>query len=125
MLPIFILGADSLGYSDGTLWFQPGQQNLIDSNVSLFQAMDLELNVLVLGTDQNLWLEHVIGPPRTHIDGNVRAFQAVDLEHVVVLGTDGKLWLEYAPFTGNPPRTSIDSNVRPGPGGYASINGTP
>lgn len=90
-----------------------------DTEISAFQGLDLELHVLVLGTDGNLWLEQVLGPPRVHIDGNVWAFQALDLEHVFVLGTDGNLWLWQAPF-GKVPRVHIDSNVRPGAGGPPS-----
>jgi hypothetical protein len=53
------------------------------------------------------------GPPnRQQIDGNVRAFQPLDLQTVVVLGTEGNLWLEQAPFGKVPrARTQIDGNV--------------
>lgn len=72
--------------------------------------------VWVLGTDGKLWLEQGpfghVPPQRQQIDGNVRAFQPLDLQHVLVLGTDGKLWLEQGPFGHVPPqRQQIDGNV--------------
>lgn len=131
--PVFVLG------TDGKLWAEnypfgtvplptgtgPGQRILIDANVAGFQGEALyALGVFVLGTDGKLWLEKwPFGslPPqnRTALDANVRAFQAIDLAHVVVLGSDGKLWLEQAPFgtvplpTGAGPgqRIEIDANV--------------
>jgi hypothetical protein len=71
----------------------------------------------VLGTDGNLWLEQgpfgTVPPSRQHIDGNVAAFQPIDLNDVLVLGSNGNLWLEHGPFGVVPPsRQQVDGNVR-------------
>ncbi len=69
-----------------------------------FQAINSG-EIYVLGTDNNLWLEHApfnsIPPSRTQVDANVETFQAVDLGTVFVLGTDGNLWYETSPFGPN------------------------
>src|SRR5271167_689403 len=67
-----------------------------------FEALS-DSEVLVLGQDGNLWLEHgpfgqQVPPVRQQIDGNVQAFQALSDTEVVVLGQDGNLWLEHGPF---------------------------
>lgn len=82
---------------------------------SIFQGLDVE-NVVVLGTDQNLWLEHGpfgnLPPTRQQIDGNVEAFDAVDANTIYVLGSNGALWLEHGPFGAVPPqRQQVDGNV--------------
>ena len=82
---------------------------------SLFQGLDVE-NVVVLGTDQNLWLEHApfgnLPPTRQQIDGNVEAFDAVDANTIYGLGSNGALWLEHGPFGAvPPPRQQVDGNV--------------
>ena len=73
-------------------------------------------NVLVLGTDGNLWLEHPPWvrpgsiPHREQIDSNVAGFQGLDAQNVMVLGKDGNLW--HAPFGNVPPKRDwIDRNV--------------
>ena len=88
----------------------------VDGNVLDFQALDQE-NILVLGTDHNLWLETgpfvingPVPPPRTPIDGNVGAFQATPGSDVFVLGTDKNLWLESPPY-GQQSRAQVDANV--------------
>jgi hypothetical protein len=82
---------------------------------SIFQALGVE-DVVVLGTDQNLWLEHApfgnLPPTRQQIDGNVEAFDAVDANTIYVLGSNGALWLEHGPFGSvPPPRQQVDGNV--------------
>jgi hypothetical protein len=82
---------------------------------SIFQALGVE-DVVVLGTDQNLWLEHApfgnLPPTRQQIDGNVEAFDAVDANTIYVLGSNGALWLEHGPFGAvPPPRQQVDGNV--------------
>jgi hypothetical protein len=81
-----------------------------------FQALDNK-NILVLGLDGNLWLEHApFGTPppaREQVDKNVHNFEALDDKTVLVLGIDGNLWLEHAPFGTPPPaREQVDKNVR-------------
>lgn len=129
----FVLG------SDGNLWLETGPfinisetlatRQQVDANVTNiysqvgeshiwytgFQAINPG-EIYVLGTDNNLWLEHApfnsVPPSRNQVDANVQTFQAVDLGTVFVLGTDGNLWLETAPFGNVPPkRTQIDGNV--------------
>jgi len=63
------------------------------------------LQIFVLGSDGNLWLENgpfgQVPPPRVPVDGNVdlcKAFYALDQNTVYVCGSDGNLWLEYGPF---------------------------
>ena len=88
-----------------------------------FQAFS-DTEVLVLGNDGKLWLEHAgtsgkfgaVPPPREQVDWNVFAFQGLSDTTVLVLGTDGKLWLEHAESTGKfgavpPPREQIDVYV--------------
>jgi hypothetical protein len=82
---------------------------------SLFQPLDLA-TVLVLGTDQKLWIEHApfgdLPRTRQQIDDNVAAFDAVDENNVYVLDTDGNLWLELGPFGPvPPPRQPVDFGV--------------
>jgi hypothetical protein len=129
---VYVLG------SDGKLWLEqapfgtvPPTRWLVDGNVAAFQAVlnggdTTSLgrnNIYVLGTDGNLWLEHGSGdgpfggppPSRERVDGNVAAFQALDLNTVCVLGKDGNLWLEHS-VNGKfgqvpPPREHVDGNV--------------
>jgi hypothetical protein len=76
-----------------------------------FQAFNQDTdNILVLGRDRNLcWSILLNGrsgqvpPPREQVDGNVLAFQAIDLNNVIVLGTDNILWVEHVPFGQVPP----------------------
>src|SRR5271166_2817004 len=82
---------------------------------SVFQPLNVT-TVLVLGTDQKLWIEHApfgnLPPTRQQIDGNVAAFDAVDENNVYVLGTDANLWLEFGPFGPvPPPRQPVDFSV--------------
>ena len=81
-----------------------------------FQTVDGYSHIFVLGTDGNLWLEQApfgnVPPSRVQVDGNVRAFRAVNENYVFVLGQDGKLWWEQAPFGNVPPeRHLIDAAV--------------
>jgi hypothetical protein len=75
------------------------------------------VTIYVLGADGNLWLETggpfgTIPPRRQQVDGNVAAFQALDLNTIYVLGKNGNLWLEHAPFGTVPPtRLQFDGNV--------------
>jgi hypothetical protein len=83
--------------------------------VASFQPLSAT-QVLVLGTDGNLWLGHApfghVPPTRQQVDGNVTAFQPLSATQVLVLGTDGNLWLEQAPFGHVPPsRQQVDANV--------------
>ncbi|HTV34773.1 MAG TPA: hypothetical protein VME69_17050 [Methylocella sp.] len=83
--------------------------------VQAFQALSAT-EILVLGANGNLWLEHgpfgKVPPTRQQVDGNVQAFQALSATEVLVLGTNGNLWLEYGPFgTVPPPRQQVDGNV--------------
>ena len=80
-----------------------------------FQSLDAQ-NILVLGTDGNLWLEQApfgkVPPARQQIDGNTRTFQGLTTQSVYVLGNDGNLWLEQAPFGKPPPaRQQVDAGV--------------
>jgi hypothetical protein len=83
-----------------------------------FQTVDNYKNIFVLGTDGNLWLEQgpftsPPPPPRTQVDGNVFAFQALDNQTVFVLGKDGNLWLAQGQFGKvPPPRVQVDSSVQ-------------
>jgi hypothetical protein len=75
-----------------------------------------DTEVLVLGTDGNLWLEHgpfgKLPPPREQVEANVRDFQALSDTEVLVVGTDGNLWLEHGPFGRvPPPRQQVEANV--------------
>jgi TIR domain len=82
-----------------------------------FQALDTS-NVLVLGFDSKLWLEHApFGKPpraREQVDANVQTFQALDVQRVLVLGKDGNLWLEQPPFGTIPPtqRLQVDAKAQ-------------
>ena len=74
-------------------------------------------DVIVLGKNQRLWLEHApfgnVPPSRDYIDQAVEAFQFLDSQNVLVLG-DGNLWLEHPPWARPgrlPAREQIDSNV--------------
>ena len=85
-------------------------------NKNTFQALS-DTEVLVLGSDGNLWLEHgpfgKVPPTRQQVDGNVQAFQPLSDTEVLVLGLDGNLWLEHAPFGKVPPtRQQVDGNVQ-------------
>lgn len=65
-----------------------------------FQALSAT-SALVLGLDNNLWLETApwdsMPPHRTWVDGNADAFQMVNDNTIFVLGTDGRLWEETGP----------------------------
>jgi hypothetical protein len=87
----------------------------IDTDVKGFQWLS-DSEILVLGHDNKLWLEHApfgnVPPGRFQVDANVVTFQAFSDNEIVVLGTDGKLWLERGPFGNVPPsRVQIDANV--------------
>jgi hypothetical protein len=121
--------------TNGDLWLEAGPRNpiappppprvKIDGNVSVrpgsVQTLSIQtaLNeAFVLGMDGNLWLERgefdgqQVPPPRSQIDGNVVAFQALSNSEIFVLGSDGKLWLEHAPFGQVPPRRDpVATNV--------------
>jgi hypothetical protein len=97
---------------DGTLWLEqagtngefgqiPPPRTHVDDDVSSFVAMPNDLfSVYVLSRDGDLWYEHVFDQPdqpRLQVDGQVAAFQPVDLlDNLYVLGTDGNLWLEHS-----------------------------
>jgi uncharacterized protein (TIGR03437 family) len=81
-----------------------------------FQALS-DSEVLVLGTNGNLWLEQApfgkVPPSRAQVDETVQAFQALSTTEVYVLGSNGNLWLEQAPFGKVPPsRTQVDETVQ-------------
>jgi hypothetical protein len=129
---LFVLG------SDGNLWLEhgpfgqvPPQREQVDGTVALplpaasgevpvlrsFQALS-DTEILVLGSDRNLWLEQGpfgqnVPPSRQQIDGNVLAFQALSNTDVFVLGSDGNLWHEHGPFGQQipPPREQVDGKV--------------
>ncbi|GHO90422.1 hypothetical protein KSF_004700 [Reticulibacter mediterranei] len=89
----------------------------IDDNVDGYQWLS-DTQILVLGLDSKLWLEHApfgLGhnpPGRLQVDGNVAGFQALSDTQILVLGKDGKLWLEYGPFGHVPPnRLWVDDSV--------------
>jgi len=102
-------------------WQPPPPRKQIDGNVAGFQPMGDPANpnpILVLGRDNNLWLEHApfgtVPPKRDQVDTNVVSFQsiALDASTIYVLGTDGNLWLEQAPYGTIPPkRVQVDGNV--------------
>src|SRR5215510_13160940 len=103
-------------YAQLAWWKIPPDREQIDADAQAFQALDSQ-TMVVLGTDNNLWLEHApfghAPPAREQIDANAQAFQALDSQTVVVLGTDNKLWLEHAPFGHVPPaREQIDANAQ-------------
>jgi hypothetical protein len=128
----FVLGLD------GSLWFLNGIDNPsavtstpVDGNVAAFQVLS-ESEVLVLGSDGNLWLEYApwgdVPPKRTPIAANVAIpvpvatgqvpvvcpFQALSDQQVFVLDGGGNLWLEQYPFVpGIMPPVQIDGNVWP------------
>ncbi|MGC1321714.1 MAG: hypothetical protein WA849_06005 [Candidatus Udaeobacter sp.] len=113
----FVLG------TDGNLWFEGlpfgsvaqtiKNRRQVDAKVKTFQPID-GYNVFVLGTDNNLWLESWPIPSggvfsawgnvnetiknRKQVDGDVAAFQAIDVNTVFILGSDGNLWLETSPW---------------------------
>lgn len=106
--------------TDGTLWLEQGPfghvpptRQLVATDVRGFLAQAVWAWVWVLDNEANLWLySSPFGSNRQQVDGNVLAFQPLDINHVAVLGTDGKLWLEQAPFGHVPPsRQQIDGNV--------------
>jgi len=129
----FVLG------SDGNLWLETGPFNNLSQTLATRQQIDANVTnlysqvgenrvwrtgfqainageIYVLGTDDNLWLEHApfnsVPPSRVQVDGSVQTFQAIDIGTVFVLGNDGNLWLERAPFGTVPPaRTQIDGSV--------------
>jgi hypothetical protein len=84
-------------------------------NPNTFQALS-DTEILVLGNNGNLWLEHApfghVPPTRQQVDANVGSFQALSYTEILVLGSDGNLWLERAPFGHVPPaRQQVDANV--------------
>ncbi len=83
------------------------------TDVRGFLAQAVWAWVWVLDNAGDLWLDTApFGSKRQQVDGNVLAFQPLDIDHVVVLGTDRKLWLEQGPFGHVPPsRQQIDANV--------------
>jgi hypothetical protein len=82
-----------------------------------FQALS-DTEILVLGSNGNLWLEEApfgkVPPARQQVDANVKAFQALSDTEVLVLGINGNLWLEQGPFLGTipPTRQQVDANVK-------------
>jgi len=111
--------------SDGNLWWESipwgsieqtmANRRIIDANVIGAQPID-GYNIYVLGADGNLWFEPWPPPSantpnfkgwgnvaltvgyRQRVDGNVVAFQAIDVSTTFVLGTDGNLWFETGPW---------------------------
>jgi hypothetical protein len=76
----------------------------------------------VLDSSRNLWFEAGSASHRTWIDGNVAAFQAINLgapylNPVYVLGTDGKLWRETGSASN---RSLIDGNAA----SFQALDGT-
>jgi NHL repeat len=133
---VFVLGGDGNLWWEGLPFGNVAQtmknRKQVDANVKTFQPID-GYNIYVLGTDGNLWLESWPLPPpgtpsydawgnvqetmqnRKQVDGNVAAFQAVDVNTVFVLGQDGNLWLETSPW-GNvghtvETRQHVDTNI--------------
>ncbi|MGA7340820.1 MAG: hypothetical protein WBE72_02160 [Terracidiphilus sp.] len=133
---VFVLGADGNLWWEGLPFGSVAQtmknRRQVDANVNAFQPID-GYNIYVLGNDGNLWLESWPSPPpnaqgydawgnvqetmqnRKQVDGNVAAFQAIDVNRVFVLGQDGNLWLETSPW-GNVGQTvvtrqHIDTNI--------------
>jgi len=111
---VFVLG------TDGKLWLEQGPfgtvppaRQLVATDVRDFLALAVPDWVWVLDNEANLCLySSPFGSNPQQIDGNVLAFQPLDIDHVVVLDTDGKLWLEQAPFGHVPPsRQQVDGNV--------------
>ena len=110
----FVLGTDGkLWLEQGPFGHVPPSRQLVATDVRGFRALAVPDWVWVLDNERNLWLcSSPFGSSRQQIDGNVLAFQPLDIDHVVVLGTDGNLWLEQAPFGHVPPsRQQIDRNV--------------
>ena len=75
-------------------------------------------DILVLGKDLKLWLEHApfgnVPPARDYVDQEVGAFRALDSQNVLVRGMDNNLWLEHPPWARPgriPPREQIDGDV--------------
>jgi hypothetical protein len=103
----------SLWLEQGPFGHVPPSRQLVATDVRGFRALAVPDWVWVLDNERNLWLcSSPFGSTRQQIDGNVLAFQPLDIDHVVVLGTDGNLWLEQAPFGHVPPsRQQIDGNV--------------
>jgi hypothetical protein len=114
--------------TDGTLWRGDlsGSLNLqVDANVQAFwPADDTTIDtIFVLGNDGNLWRETVTGavpPPRTEVDGHVRAFKPLNENSAVVLGTDLNLWVETVTGDVPPPRYQADGNVQ----SFEALDGT-
>jgi hypothetical protein len=72
--------------------------------------------VLVLGSDGNLWLESgpwgAVPPARQHVDADVARFWPLGPNEIYVLGLDGNLWFESGPWGTVPPtRQPVDGNV--------------
>jgi hypothetical protein len=101
---------------DNKLWlYTPNTVVEIDEDVKGFHWLS-DSEILVLGNDGKLWLEHGpfgnIPPGRVQVDANVASFQALSDSEILVLGNDGKLWVEHAPFGNVPPgRVQVDANV--------------
>jgi hypothetical protein len=87
--------------ASGPFGHVPPSRNYVDDKVIGFQALDTQ-NILVLGDDNNLWLEHPpfglpgrVPPHREHVDSSVAGFQGLDAQTVIVLGTDGNYGLRW------------------------------
>jgi hypothetical protein len=78
------------------------REQVIDFDVASFQALSAD-QILALGTDNTLWLEHgpfgTVPPGRVQIDAHVKDFEGLSSTQVAVRGTDDNLWLVSAPFS--------------------------
>jgi hypothetical protein len=92
-------------------------QALISDSISVGTSNVTE--ILVLGDNGNLWLEHApfgkVPPARQQVDQTVLTFQGLTdgSGNIYVLGTDGDLWLSKPPFGKVPPaRQFVDEDVQ-------------
>jgi hypothetical protein len=125
---------------DGNLWLEaaqsggwgqvpPPNRQHVDGGVAAFEVLSAtgengSGQLLVLGSDGNLWLEvqqnakwgPAVPPKRWQVDGSVAAFQAISPTEIYVLGQDRNLWLESAQNgvwgqVPPPNRQHVDGNV--------------
>ena len=88
----FVLGTDGkLWLEEGPFGHVPPNRQLVATDVRGFRAQAVWAWVWVLDKERNLWLyESPFDGNLQQVDGNVLAFQPLDINHVAVLGTDAR-----------------------------------
>ena len=101
--------------TDGRLWQLTSDTSTriwIDNSVLSFSRTS-KGELLVLGSDHNLWKESSgwLFKGRTWCDGNVITFEDAGNSYFYALGTDGNLWYEQIGWKQSG-RSKLDGNVR-------------